>query len=770
MPIQTADAEVNTFVGGLVTDASPLTFPDNASIAETNFVLDSDGTRRRRQGMDLESSASSIVTGLTLNNPMGHSSYRWENAGGDPDKSLLVVQFGNQVKFFDLDNDPISQTVIDTINFDASTYSKIFSYAQVDGILVIANGNKDVEVFEYDDSTTSITRTQTTLRIRDLFGVEDVADGVDLRDSNNVSLRQTTETDAHLYNLRNQSWGVPRRDDALQTLADPITKYKGDDSNRLPSNADTVTFALFPDANNSGNRIVDRFFPEFVRDNPPGNSHAATGHFIIDALNRGTSRLEAHQGMIDKYSNTTMIDINTLPLDTTPGGADVVVQYSGHIFYAGFSGDVTSGDAKSPRMSSYVLFSRLVRDTSDIGICYQEGDPTSDQAPDVQQTDGGFIRIDEAYGIRNMWVANNSLFIFAENGVWQIVGDDNAGFKATGFTVTKITDRGTVGPASVVGAKGAIYYWGDDGIYVVTQNEFGDWGAESITQDRIQNFYDGISSLSKTLAQGYFDSYDDKIRWVYDNKLDDTWNVKELVIDLSLNAFFTNEIYSPTGADLPKVIGLFESSPFTLSTEASSIVVDGDPVQVNGDPVQISITALQSTTRSVKYVIVTDITDITYSFGSYNNSDFVDFKSIDGVGTDAQATMITGYISGGDFSRQKILPMLTVHCLKTENGFTQTGDVITPLNESSCKVQAQWAWSDDIASNRWGTEFQAYRIRRPYFPANVSDSFETGQVVVSSKNKIRGIGPVISFQFKSEPLKDLKLLGWGFTLGVLQRV
>lgn len=770
MPIQVAEAEVNTFVGGLVTDASPLTFPDNASITEQNFVLDSDGTRRRRLGMDTEEDASTIATGLTLNNPMGHSSYRWENAGGDPDKSLLVVQFGNQIKFFDLDNDPISQTVIDTINFDASTYSNTFSYAQVDGILVIANGNKDVEVFEYEDSTTTITRTQTTLRIRDLFGVEDVADSKDLRDANNVSLRQTIQTDEHLYNLRNQSWGVPRRDDVLQTLADPITKFKSSDSDRLPSNADTVTFALFPDANNSGNRIVDRFFPEFLRDNPPGNSHAALGHFIIDALNRGTSRSAAYSDMIDKYSDTTMLDITTLPLDTTPGGASVVTQYSGHIFYAGFSGDVTNGDAKSPRMSSYVLFSRLVRDTSDIGICYQEGDPTSDQAPDLQQTDGGFIRIDEAYGIQRMVVANNSLFVFAANGVWRIVGDDETGFKATGFTVTKITERGIIGPNSVATAKGNIYYWGDDGIYVVQRNDFGDWVNQSISENRVQEFYDAISSTSKQSVNALYDSYDDKIRWVYDNKIDDTAQVKELVLDLTLQAFFTNLIFTPTGVDLPKVVGLFESSPFTLQTTSSTVVVDGDQVEVDSDPVQISITSLQSTTRSIKYVIVTDATNIAYTFGSYRNTDFYDFKSIDNTGTDAQAIMITGYISGGDFSRQKIMPVLTVHCLKTEDGFIEQNGEIVAQNQSSCKVQVQWEWSDDVSSNRWSTEFQAYRIRRPYFPANVADSYETGQVVVSSKSKIRGIGKVLSIQFKSEPGKDLQLLGWGFSLGVLTRV
>lgn len=51
MARQQAQAEINNFVGGLVTEASPLTFPENASLDEKNFVLNRDGSRRRRLGM-----------------------------------------------------------------------------------------------------------------------------------------------------------------------------------------------------------------------------------------------------------------------------------------------------------------------------------------------------------------------------------------------------------------------------------------------------------------------------------------------------------------------------------------------------------------------------------------------------------------------------------------------------------------------------------------------------------------------------------------------
>jgi hypothetical protein len=53
MARQTAAVEINNFVKGLITEASPLTFPDNASLEEQNFVLNRDGSRERRSGMRL---------------------------------------------------------------------------------------------------------------------------------------------------------------------------------------------------------------------------------------------------------------------------------------------------------------------------------------------------------------------------------------------------------------------------------------------------------------------------------------------------------------------------------------------------------------------------------------------------------------------------------------------------------------------------------------------------------------------------------------------
>jgi hypothetical protein len=64
-------------------------------------------------------------------------------------------------------------------------------------------------------------------------------------------------------------------------------------------------------------------------------------------------------------------------------------------------------------------------------------------------------------------------------------------------------------------------------------------------------------------------------------------------------------------------------------------------------------------------------------------------------------------------------------------------------------------------------EFQAYRILRNFTPASVSDPFDNGETVVSTKNKLRGSGKCLSLYIKSEAGKDMKLLGWGHPVTML---
>ena len=72
--------EYNTFIKGIITEASPLTFPENASSDEENFVLNRNGSRRRRLGVDYETDyvlKDTSKTALTIESS-AVTTFKWE--------------------------------------------------------------------------------------------------------------------------------------------------------------------------------------------------------------------------------------------------------------------------------------------------------------------------------------------------------------------------------------------------------------------------------------------------------------------------------------------------------------------------------------------------------------------------------------------------------------------------------------------------------------------------------------------------------------------
>ena len=81
MPQQQATQLYNTFIRGLVTEANPLTYPENASIDELNTVLLRKGNRKRRLGIDTEDS-SGVSLGVFNIDEEQVNEFVWEAPGG----------------------------------------------------------------------------------------------------------------------------------------------------------------------------------------------------------------------------------------------------------------------------------------------------------------------------------------------------------------------------------------------------------------------------------------------------------------------------------------------------------------------------------------------------------------------------------------------------------------------------------------------------------------------------------------------------------------
>jgi hypothetical protein len=179
MPRTSSNIEINTFVSGLVTEATPMNFPANASLDEQNFVLNRDGSRQRRLGMDMETGGGEIITStvsVPTTNLIGHNCYLWQNVGGYGSLSYVVIQIGNELNFYNGANSPLSVNGEPDYQYlyPTSLASTRFSMTAVDGMLVVVTGQKNVDIFRYD-STNGLGHSTQILYVRDMFGVTDIA-------------------------------------------------------------------------------------------------------------------------------------------------------------------------------------------------------------------------------------------------------------------------------------------------------------------------------------------------------------------------------------------------------------------------------------------------------------------------------------------------------------------------------------------------------------------------------------------------------------------
>lgn len=486
------DVQINSFTKGLITEVSPLSFPEGASLDELNMKLKKDGTRERRLGMDYESGYGTKATGLSAEVLSGArmTAYRWSLANGQAHTEIGVIQAGNALYFIDLltsnpsahylnGGNPITGAGIDN--------AAIMGFATINNyLLVISSGFTNPLLFSYDKETDVITYETAEIMVRDLWGVNDNLGEND---------RPTVLTPEHHYNLLNQGWdnnvvttcgaGI----NAIQCTFNTFGIY--------PGNGDQWSIGRVEDLTSAD---VDKYDPNIAARNLVNTGQVAKGHFILPLFFRGQSRVD-QTGL-------------TLKADQELGRLTSVASYAGRAFYSGILSRVNDGDNRSPSLSGVVFFSQTFIRKVDLIKCYQEADPTNPDFNEVIDTDGGYIVIPECSVINALKPIKQSLFVFAENGVWEIRGDEG-GFRATSYQVNKISNIGVYSPKSIIEVNGVIYFWGNSGIYAITPNQFGTFDTNNITLQTIQRLYNSIPDSAKRNARGYHDNHTNTVRWLF---------------------------------------------------------------------------------------------------------------------------------------------------------------------------------------------------------------------------------------------------------------
>lgn len=713
-----------TFVKGLITEASPLTYPADASIDEDNCILYRKGNRSRRLGFDYESGYTFSFYGGSASDfaTFAQTTYRWEAPDNDADKNLLVHQFGSTLFFYAMEEDSISTetkafsvdlTEFRVPNTDGLETAEV-SMAGGKGYLFVVGAKIEPFFIEYDSGADTITTEQIHIRIRDLMGVDD-----DLANDE----EPVTLSNEHKYNLMNQGW----IDAANTGSADDGQTYSiiGRLINRPVGTTGVITDYFTQHSRYPGNNKVwwtardattSDFDPALLAKFFSGAGRVARGHFILNAFYKDRSAVSA---------------IPDLEVESVTERPPTVAFYSGRVWYA---------------LNSDVYYSQVLDNKGKAGACFQEADPTSEDISDLIATDGGVIPIPAMSKAVKLVPIGNGIVVFGNNGIWYITGTD-AGFSALDISVSKINPIGTESANSIVEAEGQLLWWSKIGIMAMSQKQgmFGTvdgvFDRTNISETTIQSFYNhDIPEFGKKNARGIYDPATNTVQWLFTTE--DTTNRylfnRVLNLDLTLQAFYPWTIETPG----PYITGFF-ATPRINELEDTE--------------------AIRST--FIRYICgVPSDSSYNFTFGYFNNPNFVDWEGYDSVGSTFMSFVETGYELLEDVMRQKQAPYIYCYFRRTEENYVESGDDYTTDKQSSCKFQVKWDWSSSQISNRWSTKVEAYRHTRLPFFSEDDLTFDTGYPIVVSRNKVRGHGRSIQFRFESDARgKDFDLLGWATT-------
>lgn len=473
----------NGLVQGLITEATGINFPEKAVADCWNVRFEKTGNITRRLGYAYEDGVVNIAgapgeAGVC-------KSFLWKAVGKDGNRTFLVIQAGGIISFYEPDANGNFSSGLKPFSVNLYSYGTgigglNIAYAEAgisagNGKLFINHPFCEPVYVVYNDESDTITVTSYQIQIRDMDGVNDgLGPGV----------RPSTLTNLHKYNLYNQGWDQPKVKGPNDSKNYPLNIWK-QILGVYPSNADVWWYAK--GVNHDGK---EGLFGTTVRLVSKTTGYAPKGHYIFNAFD---------------MNRTSVSGISGLPSRTSEGyRPSVCAFYAGRIFYAG---------VPHPDYQGKVYYTQIVEGDQNIGRCYQANDPTSEQLSDLLDTDGGEIKVTGMGRVSFMVDAGNSLFLFANNGIWAIGGSgaEGTGFTATDFSVRKVSSIGTESSSSFVNAEGTPVWWNYDGIWMLGQD-----GPESLTNNTIKTFMQNtIPGISKKYVQGAFNPLERTIQWLW---------------------------------------------------------------------------------------------------------------------------------------------------------------------------------------------------------------------------------------------------------------
>lgn len=720
MPQSPNQSIKNQFNKGLLTEFSELAFPENASIDELNCDLFKAGNRTRRLGVQYEEGGT--VSSQTLSNePYFQIVGLWRRVGKEEGVQFVVVQAGKFLFFYEKTDGALSQNPVPVSDSDPTIFGvNLTTYqvgdavnrspvqvASINGRLVVVGESIDAFYIERDTTDNSFMQSRIDFLIRDFEWQGDIND----------YFSNGTADALRLYDTYNAGWNDS--ESSATTARNSFLSSSGGD---YPS----LNLPWFSAKNSSG--VFD--YTEWDR-TYKGTTLIANGHYLLDPFDERRSFASG---------------IGGVPVVTTTRRFSSVVTFASRIFYAG--------------LDSRVFFTQTFENDNEFGNLYQRNDPTAEVFNDLLDTDGGVINIPEAVNIKRLHVFGASIMVFADNGVWRISGVDGV-FRATEYSVYKVSDEGLATSKSFVAGQNAVpFWWSFNGIHTIQVTDGGGMVEANLSKDTIQTFWNSIDSNGKQGVRGTYDAIRDRVVWLYPENGEAVSSKcnRLLFLDTELGAFFPWAVSDQSVSTSYLLDGVYLDSQ--VRGDVTLTVTDSSEVPVTdslGDDVTVTYLDSVIGSSAIKFLTIDSGGFITFS--TFTDTDFTDWGD-----TDYTSYAEAAYNFIGDLGRRKSSNYLTVFTRATETAFEVDGDTYVFDRPSSLLVSNYW----DFKNVATTSQQQAYRLRRPVV-ANPSLVYDQDRTVNAVRLKMRGRGRVIRHRFESEAGKDFNLLGWEMLGGVNPR-
>lgn len=371
--------------------------------------------------------------------------------------------------------------------------------------------------------------------------------------------------------------------------------------------------------------------------------------------------------------------------------------FAGRAWYAGI---YASGRGNK------IYFSQIVEKPEFFGSCYQLNDPTSEDFTDFLPTDGGVIRIPEMGGVKRLFAYQNSLLVFATNGVWQITGANNNQFLPTDYVPRRLSNVGTLSEKSFASVKGVPIWWAEDGIYSVKYDpNYGSFDVINITDNKIASLVLDIPENNRQYVKATYDTKNSIVYFLYND--DD---------DITDDPYVYNRVLC-----LNSISGAWY--PWTITEHDDASKVRGVLYVIDGSG---------ASERKIKF---TTTTSTTLNFAETRGTTYIDWPStLDDSEGDYSSYFITGYSLDGDAQR-----------------FFQPNYIWVYLEHqefSSCFVQAIFDFTTSGDSGKWSSKQQIF------------NPFLEHRSINHRRLKLRGKGKALQLKFQSERGKPFTIIGW----------